>query len=134
MRDFLPAGGTIKLQRGEGIGYVDDETGTVAEDWSAEPPPLPPYEPPSEEALAEGDAREAAAYGELLETLKELVDQEAKGPPTTPPAAARGGAAAEAPWTRRCALRRGADALDAAADGVAAAQRAPPRRTSSRRA
>ena len=81
VKDFLPAGGTIRLGRlpdaseedaiGEGGGEGGGrggEAGGVGE-WG-----------PTAEVAAAAEAREAAAYSELLETLKELVDGEAKGP------------------------------------------------------
>ena len=71
LRDVpLGPGGTIKLGRMDtpygGGGEEADATlgGAYAEDWAADIGSDP----------AAAEAREAAAYGELLETLKELVD------------------------------------------------------------
>ena len=105
----MPAGGTIRLGRlpdaseedaiGEGGGEGGGrggEAGGVGE-WG-----------PTAEVAAAAEAREAAAYSELLETLKELVDGEAKGP-SSPWLRAAGEAAGEgsrATTRRKCPRRR----------------------------
>ena len=93
VRDFLPPGGTIRLDRMPGSGAGDDEGNE--EEWGFAADDAPP----SVEATALAEAREAAAYGELLETLKELVDAEAAGPPPSGarPSAAHAPAAAGGP-------------------------------------
>lgn len=75
VRDVLLPGGTIKLQRDEHGGEAGRENGAGAyEEWGDDggDDELAGVRTAADEAAA--DAREAADYGDLLETLKELVE------------------------------------------------------------
>ena len=85
---MLLPGGTMRLDRHRGDA---DEPGAGAEEWSAAEPPSSEI---SGEILEAAVAREAVEYGELLATLKGIVNEGEGGDPAGPPGDAGGGSAA----------------------------------------